>query len=293
MHVTHLSHPRFRRVLVHAYPLLRKREKGVIMDKQPLTPGYYLGVSRRVRNFSFSLPKKRRGAPAMDMDSFWNQLINGKAATSSTPSNSATKEKSTSFSGWEKVTIAQNLSDKCYNAPGIYKAAGGDDPAVAEANVKAFKKNAAKILGRCADTDATIDEAIEREINLLSCTVHEIKVILLCVSNKEMPGTRFDGNTNLWYGERVLRKFYVTTLPVDDLLIAFRAELADPGTNVAGDMRLHAVRSDKVTHRTGRNAYTSGFRIETQSVLRDEDAAIRAARDRILAKVNSLKSTST
>lgn len=264
------------------------------MINQSLTPGYYLGVSRRVRNFSFSLPKKRRGALAMDMDSFWNQLINGKAATSSTPSNSAaTKEKTTSFSGWEKVTIAQNLSDKCYNAPGIYKAAGGDDPALAETNVKAFKKNAAKILGRCADTDATIDEAIEREINLLSCTVHEVKVILLCVSDKEMPGTRFDGNTNLWYGERVLRKFYVTVLPTDDLLIAFRAELSDPGTNVAGDMRLHAVRTDKVTYRTGRNARTSGFRIETQSVLRDEDAAIRAARDRIIAKINLLKGTST
>lgn len=262
-------------------------------EKNSLAPGYYLGVSRRVRNFSFTLPKKRNGASEMDMDSFWSQLINGKATTSTTPSNSATKEKSTSFSGWEKVTVAQNLSDKCYNAPGIYKAAGGDDPALADANVKAFKKNAAKILGRCADTDATIDEAVEREINLLACTVHEIKVILLCVSEKELPGTRYDGNTNLYYGERVLRKFYLRAMPTDGLLQAFRSELADPGTNVAGDMRLHAVRSDKVTNRTGRNARNSGFRIESQSVLRDEDAAIRAARDRILMKVNSLRASSS
>lgn len=261
-------------------------------NKNSLTPGYYLGVSRRVRNYSFTLPKKRNGAIAMDMDSFWNQLINGKAVTHSTPSNNATNEKSTSFSGWERVTVAQNLSDKCYNAPGIFQAAGGDDPKAAEEAVKAFKKNAAKILGRCADTDATIDEAVEREINLLSCTVHEIKVVLLCVSSTEMPGTKFDGNTNLWYGERVLRKFYLRQMPTDDLLQAFRSELADPGTNVAGDMRLHAVRADKTTLRTGRNASVSSFRIESQSILRSEDAEIRAARDRILAKINSIKSTS-
>lgn len=260
-------------------------------DKTALSPGYYLGVSRRTRNFSFQLPKERKGASDLTMDSFWNRLVNGSKAESTAPVNNATNEKSTSFSGWITCSNAVNLSNKCYAAPQIYHAAGGEDPTEAAEAVRRFKQTAARVLGRCADNDTTLDASIEREINATSCIVHEVKVVLLVVSQSELSGTKYDPKTNLYYGERTLRKFYLKQQPLDTLLIAFRDELADPGTNVAGDYRLHAVRSDKVTYRTGRAAYTSGFKIETCTTYVQENAAIQAARDRILAKQQSLRAS--
>jgi hypothetical protein len=255
-----------------------------------LTQGYYLGIRRATRNFSFSVPKIGQGVTDTDMDKWFNQLNSGKRATgSSAPHNNPTGEKSTSFSGWIRTDNAVNLSTKCLAAPEIYKAAGGDDPSLAQEKVKSFKKKATAVLSRCCDTQEAITEAIAAEINVCACCVHEIKVVILCVSNTERPGFRHDSNTNLWYMEKTVRKFYLSIAPSDNLLKCFAEELANPETSVNAERKLVAVRADKTTPRTGRNASTSSFSIRSIS---DEeamstDAKLLAAVQRIKAKFNA------
>lgn len=258
----------------------------------PLSPGYYVGVRRTLRSFLFSLPKLAKGLP-MDtsMDEFFNQLNSGvkvKPRTGNTNVPNPSREKSTSFSGWIPATNARNLSDKCYAAPEIWAAAGGSDPNVAEGMVKAFKKGAAKVLGRCADSGEALTEATASEINMNQCVVHELKIVILRVSSTEIPGARYDGKTHMWYLEKTVRKFYVAQPPLDNLLEAFAQEIADPETNVTAERKLVAVRADKVTPRTGRNAYTSGFRIVTQTAgFSDGDQQLLAAVNRVWAKMRS------
>lgn len=255
-----------------------------------LTPGYYVGIRRSIRDFSFDLPKVAKQRSYETMDDLWDDMVYGKKANSQkeqTKNSGNQNEKSTSFSGWYSACNAVNLRDKCYAAPEIYKVAGGEDPSIAGEAVKKFKQNAAKVLGRCADNDLTVDESIANEINQFSCLVHEIKVILLRVSSEEFPGSRLNPQTGLYYGERTMRKFFLTVPPFEDLLQAFAAEIADSETNVASDKRLHAVRQDKRTLRTGRNAWTSGFRITTVNAVADDDKALIAAVQRIRARAGT------
>jgi len=258
----------------------------------PLSPGYYVGVRRTLRSFLFSLPKLAKGIPDdMSMDDFFNQLNSGvkvKPKEGNTNVPKPSREKSTSFSGWIPTTNARNLSDKCYAAPEIWAAAGGSDPNVAEGMVKAFKKGAAAVLGRCADSGETITEAVASEINRNQCIVHELKIVILRVSSTEIQGARYDEKTRMWYLEKTIRKFYVTESPLDDLIRGFAEEIADANTNVTAERKLVAVRSDKVTPRTGRNAYTKGFRIETRSAgFSNEDQQLLAAVNRIRAKMGT------
>jgi hypothetical protein len=253
-----------------------------------LAPGYYLGIRRSTRNFSFTVPKIGQGVTDTDMDKWFNQLNSGKRVTTTgTPSNNPTGEKSTSFSGWIRTDNAVNLSAKCLAAPEIYKAAGGDDPNLAQEKVKSFKKKATAVLSRCCDTQEAITEATAAEINTCACCVHEIKVVILCVSNTERPGFRHDSNTNLWYMEKTVRKFYLSQAPTDSLIKCFARELADPDTSVNAERKLVAVRADKTTPRTGRNARTSSFSI--RSISNEEamatDAKLLAAVQRIKAKM--------
>lgn len=260
------------------------------MEKITLTNGYYLGVRRATRNFSFTLPKIGRGVTDADMDKWFNQLNCGKkVATHAAPSHNPTDEKSTSFSGWYRTDNAVNLSAKCLAAPEIYRAAGGDDPNLAQEKVKSFKKKATEVLSRCCETQEAITEATAAEINTCACCVHEIKVVVLCVSDTERPGFRHDQNTGMWYYEKTVRKFYLSQSPKDSLIECFARELADPGTSVNAERKLVAVRADKTTPRTGRNAHTSSFSIRSVS---DEeamatDAKLLAAVQRIKAKMLS------
>lgn len=253
-----------------------------------LTEGYYLGVRRATRNFSFSVPKIGQGVTDTDMDKWFNQLNSGRKVTVNTaPSNNPSAEKSTSFSGWIRTDNAVNLSAKCLAAPEIYKAAGGDDPNLAQEKVKSFKKKATAVLSRCCETQEAITEVTAAEINACACCVHEIKVVVLCVSDTERPGFRHDQNTGMWYKEKTVRKFYLSQSPMDSLIESFARELADPGTSVNAERKLVAVRADKTTPRTGRNAYTSSFSI--RSITNEEamatDAKLLAAVQRIKAKM--------
>lgn len=258
------------------------------MKKITLTKGYYLGVRRATRNFSFLVPKIGQGVTDTDMDKWFNQLNSGKKVTTHVaPSSNPTAEKSTSFSGWVKTDNAVNLSAKCLAAPEIYKAAGGDDPYLAQEKVKAFKRKASEVLSRCCDTQEAITEAVAAEINTCACCVHEIKVVILRVSDEESSGARYDQNTGMWYWEKTVRKFYLSQSPADSLLEVYAEELADPGTSVNAERKLVAVRADKTTPRTGRNARTSSFSI--RSVSNEEamatDAKLLAAVQRIKAKM--------
>lgn len=258
-------------------------------NNAPLSPGYYVGIRRTLRSFSFSLPKLAKGLSAdTSMDDFFNQLNSGvkvKPAGGNTNVPNPGREKSTSFSGWIPTTNARNLSDKCYAAPEIWAAAGGDSPDEASALVKRFKKNASAVLGRCADTGESITEATASEINRYQCIVHELKIVILRVSSTEILGGRYDEKTRMWYLEKTIRKFYVTEEPLDVLLNAFAKEIADESTNVTAERKLVAVRADKVTPRTGRNARTSTFRIVTVSAgFSSDDEPLLAAINRIKAR---------
>lgn len=260
------------------------------MENTTLLPGFYLGIRRATRNFSFSLPSKGKGVTDTDMDKWFMSLNSGtRTNNSSAPSHNPGMEKSTSFSGWYKTDNAINLSNKCLAAPEIYKAAGGEDPNLAREQVSRFKKKATAVLSRCADSGEAITEATAAEINECSCLVHEIKVVVLCVKDTEFPGARHDGNTNRWYYEKTVRKFYLAQSPVDALLKSFASELADPATGVNAERKLVAVRNDRVTPRTGRNARTSNFSI--RCISNDEamatDAMLLAAVNRIRQKMIS------
>lgn len=258
------------------------------MDKEHvvLDDGYYVGVRVSVRAFHFDLPKASGGAPSdLSLDQLWQRLNGGvKATKTSAPTNKATGEMSTRFSGWKRVTAAKQTSDKAFAAPDIYRAAGGDDPSVAQQSVKEFKQLAARVLSRCADSGQYLDETIEAEINAKSCVVHEVKVLMLYVASTDNGG-RFDENTKKWYAERTMRKFYLSAAPLSDLITALADEIADATTNVNAEGKLVAVRSDGVTPRTGRNARTSGFRIQKVDSYGDSDEGLRAVIERLRSKI--------
>jgi hypothetical protein len=218
------------------------------------------------------------------MDKWFQSLNNGVRSNTTTPSHNPEAEKSTSFSGWIKTDNAVNLSSKCLAAPDIYHAAGGGDYKLAQLIVSKFKKRAAEVLSRCADTQEAITEATAAEINDCACVVHEIKVVVLCVKSSEFPGGRHDVNTNMWYQEKTVRKFYLSESPLDSLLTTFAEELADPETSVNAKHKLVAVRKDKTTPRTGRNARVSKFAIRSVS-----DADAMATDAKLLAAVNRIK----
>lgn len=254
-----------------------------------LKDGYYVGLRRTTRSFNFTLPKLSEGKAASDMDELWSMLTEGRKAkgeaSSSDGKNSSTVEKSTSFSGWIETSNAKNLQDKSKAAPEIWKAAGGDDPEAAEAQVKAFKKGAAKVLGRCADTGEALTEATAREINVNSCVVQEMKLLLLRVSSQEIAGGRFDPNTGKWYREVTLRKFYLSRVPLDDLLEAFAQEIANEWTNVTAERKLVVVRSDRVT--PDKRYKPMAFQIVSKT------SGFTADDEKLLALVNRLKSRMT
>lgn len=260
-------------------------------DDKTLQPGYYLGIRRQIRDFSFDLPKVSEGPAFSSFDEMFSQLNSGnkkKATPQGAGSTSfrAGVEKSTSFSGWNPVSgKAQNVSKKARLADQIYSQAGGDDTKQAAEAVRRFKKGAANVLSRCADTGETITEATAAEINQNACTVHELRVVMLHVSATDLGGYRFDKNTNLFYREKTLRKFYVSSAPTDGLLTSFAEEVADGNTTVDASMRLVAVRRDNPkTRAAGERA--SNFRIETvpEEEAWNIDAQLMAAITRIKSK---------
>lgn len=254
------------------------------MTNTTLLQGYYIGVRRATRNFSFSLPKLGKGVTDNDMDKWFMSLNSGTRTKGPAHVKNPGVEKSTSFSGWYKTDNAVNLSNKCLAAPEIFKAAGGGDSNLAKDRVSQFKKKAAEVLSRCADSGEAITEDIAAEINAYACVMHEVKVVILCVKDTEFPGARHDDNTNRWYLEKTVRKFFLTDGPVDNLLGSFASELADPTTGVNAEHKLVAVRNDRVTPRTGRNARTSSFSI--RKVSNEEAMATDAL---LLAAVNRIK----
>lgn len=257
-----------------------------------LTSGFFLGIRRSIRNFSFTLPKIGRGVTDTDMNTWFSQLNSGRKVTASAPAKHNPKdEKSTSFSGWIKTDNAINLSAKCLAAPEIYLTAAGEDPNLAQEKVKSFKKKATAVLSRCCESEEAVTEAIAAEINKYACLVHEIKIVVLHVSDTSRPGYRHDSNTNMWYLEKTVRKFYLEDCPTDKLLRKFAEEIADPTTTVNAECKLVVVRSDRATQ-GGRNAHQSSFTI--RSVSDDEarftDAKLLAAAERI-RKVIETKTT--
>lgn len=266
-------------------------------EKNPsLLSGYYVGVRSNIRKFHFSLPKVAKAlTDDVSMEEFFRSLNNGEKTRTTPVSNNTARtpsdEKTTLFSGWVPAENARNLSDKARSADLIYGAASEDSPEEvrnAKKRVADFKKGAAAVLGRCADTGETITQAIADEINRNECIVTEIKVVILCVSDTEVSGGRLDPKTGKWYSEKTLRKFYVFTRPSENLLSAFAKEIADPTTNVSYDGRLIAVRSDKVTFRTGRNYRESSFRIITSwDAGSENDEKVRTALERIRARMNT------
>lgn len=253
------------------------------MEKDKLSPGFYVGIRRAIRNFSFSVPKMGRGVTDSDMDKWFQSLNSGsRPKKSENHNNNPSAEKSTSFSGWFRTDNAINLANKCSVAPDIYRVAGGDDPDTARVRVTLFKKKAAEVLSRCADSGEAITDAIAAEINRNSCVVHEIKVVILCVKDSEFPGGRHDENTHMWYEEKVVRKFYLLKPPTDSLLSAFAQEIADPTTGVNAEHKLIVVKNDRVTP-SGR---VSSFSIRqvTDSEAVQTDQKLLAAVDRIKKK---------
>lgn len=252
------------------------------MEKNKLLPGFYVGIRRATRNFCFSVPKIGQGVTDSDMDKWFQSLNSGSRSNrSDNHTNNPAAERSTSFSGWYKTDNAINLSNKCLLAPSIYRAAGGDDPDVAQTKVSSFKKKAAEVLSRCADSGEAITEAIASEINVNSCVVHEIKVIVLCVKDTQFPGSRHNEDTHMWYKEKVVRKFYLSLGPDDRLLSAFAQEIADPTTGVNAERKLVAVRSDRVTPIGNR---VSSFTIRSVT---DEEAV--KTDQKLMAAVNRIK----
>ena len=258
------------------------------MKDTTLSTGYYVGIRRATRNFSFTVPKIGQGVTDTDMDKWFNQLNSG-TKTSKSPAHVSRPEaeKSTSFSGWYGTDNAANLSAKCLAAPEIYKAAGGDDPELARERVSTFKKKATEVLSRCCKTQEAITEATAAEINGSACVVHEIRVVVLCVSDTNRPGFRFDENTHKYYYEKTVRKFYLQQAPADNLLEVFASEIADSGTTVNAERKLVAVRNDRVTPRSGHDASVSSFSIVTKSneEAMATDAKLLAAVERIKQKM--------
>ena len=259
------------------------------MTKDTLSPGFYVGIRRAIRNFSFSVPKIGQGVTDSDMDKWFQSLNSGSKPKRLDHNNNPNAEKSTSFSGWYKTDNAANLSRKCLAAPDIYRVAGGDDPDTARIKVSTFKQRAAKVLSRCADSGEAITDAIAAEINEWSCLVHEIKVVVLCVKDTEFPGGRHDENTHKWYLEKTVRKFYLMAAPVDSLLSAFAQEIADPTTDVNAEQRLVVVRSDRKTP-TGAIKTSFSIRKILDSEANRTDQKLLAAVNRIREKQSHLRS---
>lgn len=258
------------------------------MEKITLTKGYYLGVRRATRNFSFTVPKIGQGVTDTDMDKWFNQLNSGNRVTKAVPhQNNPAAEKSTSFSGWIRTDNAANLSTKCLAAPEIFEAAGGGTPSLAQAKVKQFKQKATEVLSRCCDTQEAITQAIADEINVYACSVQEIKVVVLSVSDKELPGYRHDPNTGMWYKEKTVRKFFLQGPPLDSLLKTFAEELADPDTTVNVERKLVAVRSDKKTPESGSKVRSFSIKAIADEEAMQSDAKLLAAVNRIRAKLNN------
>jgi hypothetical protein len=250
-----------------------------------LAPGYYLGIRQSIRNFSFTVPKASKGIIGTDMDKWFNQLGSGRKVTTNAalPTHNPGNEKSTTFSGWKEAVNAECIATKCLAAPEMIKAAGGDDYKLAEELVRTFKQKATAVLSRCCETQEAITEAVAAEINECACLVHEIKVVLLCVSETQRPGFRHDSNTNRWYAEKTVRKFYLRKALGQSLLEQLVSEFADPTTTVNAERKLVAVRNNKA----GRSASTSSFRIvnvsDTEAMM--TDAQLMAAIKRIRAKM--------
>lgn len=253
-------------------------------QKDVLIDGYYVGVRVSARNYSFKAPKVKEGAPVdLTLDQLWQRLSHGaaEAPDSRTPVNNAKSEKTTRFSGWQKVTAAKQTSDKAFAAPEIYRAAGGDDFESAQECVKKFKKTAARVLGRCADNGIYLDESIEREINVDACVVHEVKVLMLNVSSIDNGG-RFDEHTKKWYAERTMRKFYLLIPPTQDLITRLAVEIADSSTNVNAEGKLVVVREDGVTP-NGRRS--NNFRIVNLNSYGEGDEGLKAVVDRLRSRI--------
>lgn len=259
------------------------------MNKDVLSPGFYVGIRRATRNFSFTVPKLGKGTTDSDMDKWFQSLNNGsKTKSQSNHKSNPSAERSTSFSKWYKTDNAINLSNKCLAAPEIYRVAGGDDYATMKIRITMFKRKAAEVLSRCADTGEAITDAIAAEINVNQCIAHEIKIIVLCVKDTEFPGGRHDENTHMWYMEKVVRKFYVSTPPLDSLLEAFAKEIADPTTTVNAEQKLVVVRNDRVTP-TGVHKSSFTIRPVTDQEFMNADQKLLAAVNRIKERQAQLK----
>lgn len=259
---------------------------------QILNPGVYLGVRSSVRSFMFKLPKKQnKSTESYSPIELFNRLNNGTKITKSETFINFDEnygEQTTRFSGWKHIDgNAAIVSDKMKEAPVIYRAAGGSDFEQAAELVKTFKKTAARVLGHCADTGEPLTADHAAEINKTACIVHEVRVILLCVSDARVnKSSRFDEKTKKWYTEKCGRKFYLEKAPATELLDAFAEALADPESTISGEGRLIVERK---TDESSGGTRKSSFRIVSCNSYGERDEGLM----KVLTKLANRYSTIT
>jgi hypothetical protein len=191
-------------------------------------------------------PKITSAAPINDFDELFRAYqtgqFNQRTHVSGNQGQNTSHGKTTESSGWIRVVDCNQLRQKSLALPSAWKASGGSDPQLAEDAVREFKQNAKRLLS--ANVGAMDDEVIQvvRQINQKSCIVHEIRVKLLRVSETAFQGSHKSGD--LYFGEVTLRKFYVTQVPLRELLVAAAEMLADPTCAINGYGHVVIARAD-------------------------------------------------
>lgn len=219
-------------------------------EKKALAPGYYIGVFQQPINFRLDEPKI---ADAQGFEGTFDDLFeeyrtpNSRKANGRKPAASETARTepgtiTTQSSGWLPVSNPSTTRTKAIAAPAIYKASGGADPAQADELVARFKKYAAQQLA--ANVGKVDDEvrAVIRDINRNACYVIEVRVKLLRVDTKPFEGGRQNGDR--YFGEVLLRKFYISQVMVISLVGALAEAIADDGLTMNGVNQLVIAKRD-------------------------------------------------
>jgi len=262
-------------------------------EKTAMEPGFYVGVFRNTRSFMMSEPKIMNPANTVSsfeelFESYQRKANPGKAvkanASSVKPSQTGI---TTSCSGWVRATLdPKQFKWKAVLLPDLYKEAGGSDPALAEEQVKKFKQGAARLLAENVGKEDEAVLSVIRQINANACTVQEIRVKLLQVSLKEFPGCRKVGDR--FFGEVLLRRFYVKDVPTDDLLKEMAKIIVSPDLTVNAKNR---VVISKRNDWTPDNRYTGDrFSIVSSSVAEKDFADHIKIIEYLNAKVAKLRS---
>ena len=193
-------------------------------EKTAMEPGFYVGVFRNTRSFAMSEPKIMSPTHSVTsfeelFESYQKKTKSGKTPSGAKPTVGKPSQTgtTTSSSGWVKATLdPDGFKWKAIALPTLYKEAGGSDPAIAEDRVRRFKQGAAKLLAENVGKEDEAVLSVIRQINANACVVQEIRVKLLQVSLSEFPNSRKVGDR--YFGEVLLRKFFVNEIPTESLL---------------------------------------------------------------------------